>query len=86
MAFLKALTASLVRLAALGIVLWLIHLPFAMLRPRFYPNGMDGVLVLLILLGVITTSMLCLYFWVSKPLQKWWEDYQEQLRTQLSQN
>ncbi len=79
MIFAKPYMQTAVRLLVLLIAMPLLAIPAAVLRPMFYPEGMSGNAVFLILFAVLIVASFILNTWVTKPLREEEDELLEKL-------
>ena len=79
----SVLAMTLARLAALVVGLVLLRYPAAWLRPRFYPDGLNGWLFMIVLLVILMLAGLILFKWVLAPINQWWEVYEKDRRENI---
>lgn len=80
MAPFAVLAMTTARLAVLLVGLVLLRYPAAWLRPRFYPDGLNGILFMIVLLAILMVAGLILFKWVLTPINQWWEVYEKDRR------
>ncbi len=76
----KALLNSGARFLVLCLGLAVLRYPAHWLRPHFYPDGLPGVAVMIILTVVLITAAFIMVFWVSVPFRNYYNDTQERIR------
>lgn len=83
MAPFSVLALAAARMVALVVGLMLLQYPAAWLRPRFYPDGLNGILFMIVLLVILVLAGLILFKWVFAPITKWWEVYEKDRREKI---
>lgn len=84
MTFWRAFSLSTLRVGVIGMVCWLLQFPAAWLRPRFYPNGLNGNVLLIVLLVVLMMAVAAMFLWAATPLRSYWEGIEKKYRQESS--
>lgn len=80
MTLLKAVASCGVRFLILCLAIVSLQFPARWLRPHFYPDGLPGVAVLLILMAVLAVATIVTLSWVIVPFQAYSESLKEEIR------
>lgn len=84
MTFWKAVVLSVLRFGVIMAVLVGSQYPLAWLRPRFYPDGLNGYIVLVFMLSAIAALIWAGYGWAAVPCRQWFEEWKASHRRELS--